>query len=296
MAITNDMLRFSLILCTISRRDELSRFLTSIVAQRNLVHEIIVVDQNPKGHIDDILTEFKAILPLHHVYSKPGLSRARNVGLRLCKGEIVAFPDDDCWYPQDLLNRIRSLFVEHPDWDGLSTLVVDTQRRFSAGGFMASRTMRITKRNVWRTAVSPSLFFLRRVIERVGFFDESLGRGGDEPLGSGEETDYLLYTIACGLQIQYVPECVVIHPRQDGNYSTKQIQRGYEYGLGMGHVLRRHGYSILSPFYYAGLQVLRAAQSLAMGRLSKMRFHSAMALGRWQGWWSSVRTKKASQD
>ena len=49
-----------------------------------------------------------------------GLSRARNVGLKAVTGEIIAFPDDDCWYPDGLLQKVVAEFRDQTSLDGLT--------------------------------------------------------------------------------------------------------------------------------------------------------------------------------
>ncbi len=40
--------------------------------------------------------------------SPRGLSRARNEALPRLEADVVAFPDDDCEYPDDLLERVAA--------------------------------------------------------------------------------------------------------------------------------------------------------------------------------------------
>ena len=94
------MPRFSLIVATKNRTDDLLTLLGSLRSQLMQSFEILIVDQNPDDRLIPVLSQF-ADLPIRHLHSKPGLSRARNVALPLCTGDIIAFPDDDCWYPSE---------------------------------------------------------------------------------------------------------------------------------------------------------------------------------------------------
>jgi len=97
--------------------------------------ELIVVDQNDDDRLVPILKDYKEKFSILHLRSKKGLSRARNVGLRYVSGDIVAFPDDDCWYPPDLLERVANFFEEHPGVDGLTGRSVDENGESSSGRF-----------------------------------------------------------------------------------------------------------------------------------------------------------------
>ena len=58
---------------------------------------------------------------IRHLRSERGLSRASNIGLRVARGDIIAIPDDDCWYPKDLLATVAAWFESHPEFGLLST-------------------------------------------------------------------------------------------------------------------------------------------------------------------------------
>src|SRR5271157_993715 len=110
----------SLIVATVRRVDELERLLTSLDAQTSKDFEIILVDQNPDDRLMPILHGHEG-LRIRHLRSCVGLSRARNVGLRAVRGDIIAIPDDDCWYPDDLLATVTQWFETHPEFDTLFT-------------------------------------------------------------------------------------------------------------------------------------------------------------------------------
>ena len=206
------MCRFSLIVCTVTRTAELEAFLGSLAAQKQPpAFEVIVVDQNPDDRLAPLLDRCRGRFPVRRLRSEIGLSRARNVGLAAASGDIVAIPDDDCTYPPDLLHRLAAYFDANPGCDGVSTLVTDRDGSFSAGGYMAGSPLAIDRGNIWRTAVSPSIFVRRSVVGEVRF-DETLGVGSGTVYGSGEESDFLLQLLEHHRRLDYRPEFVVHHP------------------------------------------------------------------------------------
>ncbi len=106
--------RLSLLCCTVGRTEKLGRLLDSLARQTVRDFELIVVDQNEPGVLDPVLAPFSDRLDIHHVRSERGLSRARNVGLAHCRAPLVAFPDDDCWYPATLAEKVVALFDADP--------------------------------------------------------------------------------------------------------------------------------------------------------------------------------------
>jgi glycosyltransferase involved in cell wall biosynthesis len=106
------MSRFSLIV----RTSELRCLLESLTQQGFVDYEVILVDQNDDDRVQELMDEFLDRVPLKRTSSPKGASRARNVGLSLASGDIIAFPDDDCWYPRDLLKNVDWWFQTHPKY------------------------------------------------------------------------------------------------------------------------------------------------------------------------------------
>jgi len=95
------------------------RFLSSLDSQTHRQFELIVVDQNKDGRLSPILEQYEKKFSIVRCTSKPGLSHARNVGLKCIAGDVVAFPDDECWYPPELLERVAAFLDAHPNVDGV---------------------------------------------------------------------------------------------------------------------------------------------------------------------------------
>ena len=285
------MKRFSLILCTVNRDQVVREYFESLTRQRNPPSfEVILVDQNRDGRLLPIVAEFETKLTIRRYTAEPGLSRARNIGLNYAEGEIIAFPDDDCTYPEMLLRSVSD-YLEKSGADGVSMLVTDQQGRFS-GSFMYRTSRRISCRNVWRCGVSISIFVKRDAIGKIRF-DETLGVGSGTIYGSGEETDFLLNLIQAGRNLDFCPELVVNHPVFIGPWTVK---RGYLYGNGMGRVLRKHHYSVFLAFYFASLQLVRAFFAVFLLNFPRMLFHWAMAYGRITGYFRGAFGKDKLRD
>ena len=177
------------------------------------------------------------------------LSRARNVGLLHAKGDIIAFPDDDCWYPNDLLAAVTDWFHAHPDFGGLFTILRDAENR-PVGPKWPSGPRSCNKKDIWHCGISPDAFFRRQVTDSVGFFDERLGIGAATPYQSGEDLDYFLRPLALGVRLWYEPGLTVHHPTFHS--LPRMLARSYSYSLGGAYVLRQHGFSWL---YFTGLVI-----------------------------------------
>ena len=109
-------LRFDLVVATVDRTDDLRALLASLAAQTHDGFRLVVVDQNDDDRVSRLLAEHPGLDALH-MRSPRGLSRARNATLPHLTGDLVAFPDDDCLYPPDLLDRVARRFAADPGLD-----------------------------------------------------------------------------------------------------------------------------------------------------------------------------------
>jgi glycosyltransferase involved in cell wall biosynthesis len=276
--------KFTLILATINRSTEVARFLESLSLQEWQDLELLLVDQNPNDFLEKLITPFKAMLPITHLRSAPGLSRSRNIGLAHATGDVVAFPDDDCWYSPGLLKQVAGFLSANPDWDGITGRSIDETGCISAGRWDTTPGL-LNRRNVWRRGISFTIFLRRNVVRKVGLFDESLGAGAGTRWGSGEETDYLIRAIDSGFRLWFEPTLQVYHPQPTPSYGASTLHRARSYGRGMGHVLRKHRYPLWDVAYHCLRPLGGATLSIFKGHWRKAYYHSTVALGRWEGWW-----------
>jgi GT2 family glycosyltransferase len=276
-------LSFDLVLATVGRTNELDDFLASLEAQSYKRFRVILVDQNDDDRLEPILERHSNAFPLVRTTSAKGLSRARNEGLQHLEGNAVAFPDDDCLYPPDLLASVARVLREHPQLDGVTGRNIDEEGE-SSFLLWEKEASPVSRRNVWRTAVSHTIFLRRPVVERVGPFDESLGAGSGTEWGSGEETDYVLRVLSAGFSLRYDPDIRVVHewPQPDG--SPRSAHKAYLTGMGNSRVLRKHGYPLWFAVYRVLQLVVGSAYFLAKGRAGLARYYWAMARGRAVGW------------
>lgn len=152
---------FDLLLSTVGKTEEPRRFLQALEAQSCPHFRLIVVDQNADDRLNDVLAGFKPY-PILHLPAEPG-SDSRIVGLRHVDADVVAFPDDGCWYPPDLLERVAGLLAEHPEWDGLSVRLVDENG--------------VTLSNVWSRADAYTVFLRGSSVDGTAWFNETMGSG-----------------------------------------------------------------------------------------------------------------------
>jgi glycosyltransferase involved in cell wall biosynthesis len=237
----------SLIVSTRNRMQELDRFLVHLDRQTYRDFEVLVVDQNSGDGVEALLKGHD--FPQKYFRSdKPGIASGRNVALHFAKGEIFAIPDDDCWYPPDLLERVADWFDQHADVGMLCILECNDKGEAMVppnplpAGFCTEQPVGwFRERSIW-TFQSSMVFLRRSVRDTIGNMDESIGVGSTSKYQSGEETDYFLRAMHAGFKMWFEPSLKVFHPE------LRELQRirktNYKYSVGGGRLLRKHRFPL----------------------------------------------------
>jgi GT2 family glycosyltransferase len=205
------------------------------------------------------------------------------------RGDVVAFPDDDCWYPPDFLAWAARALHEHPEWDGLTGRSVDEHghatvvRAHPVPGI-------VTRYNVWWRVCAITLFLRRRVMEAIHGFDESLGPGAATPWGGVEDVELVLRAVEAGFRIFYHPDNVAGHADPVASYPPSSWRRAYSYNCGLGRVLRTHRLPLWFVLYQWARPLGGMSLSLLRGNVPKAKFHWYTFLGRMDGWLGQPRT------
>jgi glycosyltransferase involved in cell wall biosynthesis len=280
MSAVTDRLSIDLIVATVDRDAELGRLFDSLDAQTFRNFRVLVADQNEDDRVV-ALSEGRAF-PVERVRAPRGLSRARNAALDLVTGDIVAFPDDDCRYPPDLLRSVVERLGANETWAGVTGRPIQPDGTRHAGAWDPVGGA-IDLRNVWFRGISYTMFLRATLVRGIGGFDDRLGLGSGYPSGSGEETDYLVRAVRSGATIVYDPTIAVEHAAYDYDDATLAAI-GLRDGTSLGYILRKHGF----PASEVAVRLARPAAgslvSLLRRDLRGARFHAATLCGRVMGY------------
>jgi glycosyltransferase involved in cell wall biosynthesis len=195
-------MRVSVIIPTFNQRDRLHRCLELLHRQTLQPSEIIVIDNNSNEDIASLCAAFPLVQYCQE--SKQGSYAARNRGIAISTGEILAFTDADClpmanWLESGV-NALRDVdlvageiqfcfrsnqpsVIEYVD--ALSHL---RQRDYAQEGYSATGNM----------------FTWRESFQRVGLFRDDLLSLGDREWG--------LRLSEAGGKVVYSPDAIVLHP------------------------------------------------------------------------------------
>jgi glycosyltransferase involved in cell wall biosynthesis len=108
----------SIVICTQNRAESLDKLALDSITRSNYSNfEVIIVND---ASTDDTIKVFekyknkiKKIKIINNKNSK-GLCYARNLGVRYCEGEIIAFTDDDCIVDKNWLNELAKSYTKDP--------------------------------------------------------------------------------------------------------------------------------------------------------------------------------------
>ena len=235
-------LKCTLVIPTFQRQATLRRCLRAAANQTGADYDIVVVDDaSTDGTADMVLHEFPQVRYVRQAQNG-GPAAARNRGIALATGDILAFTDDDCLVPPDFVQRLLEGYVSYPQVVGVGGYL-EAPDALMARNIWARYESTVTHR-VYGAGSEPyvggfecpaggtnSMSYRRDVLEVVGGFDESF------PLPGGEDADLKWRVVQQGGSLLYLP-LKVTHMQP---YTWSRFWRQYHtHGRGAVYFERKH--------------------------------------------------------
>ncbi|MGI8934724.1 MAG: glycosyltransferase family 2 protein [Phormidesmis sp.] len=234
----------SVVICTRNRPQQLDECLQSLQHLVDYPAEVLVVDNAPVGNETKAVVKnypkVKYILEL-----RPGLSIARNTGIRHATVDIIAFTDDDVKVHPHWIERVRYGF-QNPNVMVVTGLMLPaeletpSQIAFHDGAYGFEWPCRpilydvhyFEERKrfgtpVWQIGAGANMALRRQVVDAVGDFNELLGAGAS---GCSEDSEFWYRVLAAGWTCRYEPSAVVYHYHRGDLVSLKKQQYAYMRG------------------------------------------------------------------
>jgi len=214
---------YSVVVPTYNRAQTLAATLDSVLMQDvDFSYEVIVVDNNSSDETREVVYCFERKAPGAFRYlfeGTQGASAARNAGIRVAKGEIIAFTDDDIITQPNWLRSLAAAYKAHPDawsvggriilelplqcpmwFDPMSPVLTELLGLMDRG----DETVKIAYPDtVWGGNFSMT----RECLSRVGFFNTRLGVG----FLSSEDNEMCHRIQRAGGAVYYCGQAAVIH-------------------------------------------------------------------------------------
>lgn len=271
----------SLIIPTINRKKELKNLLESIYLNSYKEIEVIVVDQNKAGFLDDTIKEYKEKLNLLHLnVDFKGASRARNYGVKFAKGDIINFPDDDSELSVDLLENVIKFFDCNEKIDVIYGRTIDKESNSSSVIKFKEKKSNVNIKNIYKTTVECTMFIKKRIFKDIGGFDETLGVG--TYYGAEEGADFILRALYKKIEPVYDPNLIFYHPQKVFNYDERAQKRAYSYGLGFGRLTIKHIYKYKKLYPIIRIAKINIKHSVAIV-LSLLKLNKNKAMYYYKG-------------
>ncbi|MCG5473296.1 glycosyltransferase family 2 protein [Sinorhizobium fredii] len=236
----------SVVVCTHNRAEDALECLRALHEQIDYANsEVILVDSASSPAQQQLLQHGISNLqkPLYLRLEQPGLSLARNEGLARCKGEWVAFVDDDAVPNPDWYEELLSVLRNAPDdWGAIGGRIVPV---FPAGGppDLGPRWKRYLSINdtvgsrdctAKFELIAANSCFRRAALDAVGGFPTELGRS-KKSLLSGEDVLVMWRIRRLGWKIWYDGSFCVGH-KIPADRLTKRWVRARAYWEGISTI------------------------------------------------------------
>jgi glycosyltransferase involved in cell wall biosynthesis len=180
-------------------------------------YEVIVVDNGSDASLEIIISDY-ARAKLEREPDR-GSYKARNKGMRLSKGSILAFTDSDCIPSSNWIERGVAHLSKNQRFDIVGGKIDFFFRRphnpnaieLYDSMFHMNNRVYIEKENF---SVTANMFTRKKTMDNVGGFDGRLKSGGDKEWGQRAAHS--------GHKFLYADDVVVSHPAR---HSFKQVHR-----------------------------------------------------------------------
>ncbi len=88
-----------------NKEEYIAQAIESVLSQEFEDWELIIVDDNSTDNSRNVIDKFQDVrISKIYLAQRVGVSKARNIGIRKAKGELVAFLDSDDIYTPDKLS------------------------------------------------------------------------------------------------------------------------------------------------------------------------------------------------
>jgi len=213
------------------------------------LYEVIVVDNGSKENVKSLANQYPQIVLTREL--RPGSYAARNKGISLAKGDVLAFTDADCIPAEDWIKKGVARLLQNEKFriiGGKITHQFKQQNKpniielFDSSTYLQQKIY-IEEKGYLCTA---NMITYRRVVDDVGRFDASLYSGGDH--------EWCVRALKSGYKLAYADDVCITHPSR---WNYKSICRKYIRVTGGVIERLRKGDQLPQTYFWHSLKELR---------------------------------------
>ena len=229
----------SAVVCThnLDNYQNLVEAVDSLLEQTHREIEVVIVVDGNEELRDKVVADYQgrdAVTTI--LLSKSvGVSGARNAGIRVARGDVVAFIDDDAVADRRWIENLLGTYWEYdavavggkvlPVWLGRRPDYLPEELYWLVGtthdGFADEKVAEV------RNTFGPNMSFKRKVFEKAGVFNESLGfaEKGTSYIQAEEAEFALRMKQTLGKGVIYDPDAIVYHKVPQSKLGVRTLLR-----------------------------------------------------------------------
>ncbi|HEY0463318.1 MAG TPA: glycosyltransferase family A protein [Polyangiaceae bacterium] len=205
----------SAIVCTKDRSRAIPHVVAALLADTEGVFELIVIDQSEGSETERALDPWRDDPRLLYQHSATrGKGAGLNEGIRVARGEIVVFTDDDCQPPRQWVASMAEALTSQPSAVIAFCQVLPVAHDRNAGYvptylFKKNRLLRTVSSICGGLGLGAGMAVRRDFALAIGGFDESFGPGARFP--SADEWDLAIRALLNGKHVYETAELAIVH-------------------------------------------------------------------------------------
>ncbi|MCL2074549.1 MAG: glycosyltransferase [Marinilabiliaceae bacterium] len=223
------MPKVSIIIPTYKRPNYLIKTLENIHQQTFKDFEVIVVDDGTPGDENaQICAQFPKVV-YKKIDNSGGPMIPRNTGFKIAKGEYIALIDDDDLWVNDKLEQQVKILDENRDFGVVHGCCKEIDNQGNETGKIHGKINDFKRKHGYVfddmignfTLMTPTVFFRKELLEKVGYFKETMH-------AAGEDMEFYC-RLAFYSKLYFIEEPIAFYRFHNQNISNDTEKIGYNY-------------------------------------------------------------------
>jgi glycosyltransferase involved in cell wall biosynthesis len=220
--------KISLVIPTYNRWKHLKLLLDSIENLSLFPKEVIIINDCSRDQTRDLLDEWKEVkrnfnVIVYHSPINRGPGAARNIGIQLASGNIIAFTDDDCIISRNWIKQIiNSKYWKDDKIAGIGGRVLPYRKNIISEYYTFHRILEPPKYNQY--LVTANAAYRKKLLLAIKGFDE------EHKYPGGEDNGLSFKLVNRGYKFEFEKNMVIFHNYR--NSFPSLLKTFFRYGKG----------------------------------------------------------------